>query len=273
MALYNNVTRRYQHLPTGAPVVPAPVQNDRILQMVDKVRQLLPDRSLVVARRYQKNSNTAATQPSDRSGKTGGGRPGGWGVDPGVDAGYGTQLERAWQSRTRSDEIFPLVRPASSTAKFPWPEENEFGQAQSPTGRDYPAPRISPISARPINRPIPSPYVGTIRSRNDRQRSNFVPVSGGQNAGLDYGPAPDKIPYLRRLTGISLTAGPTQYSTQQFYDNISGAGSLPGSSIVISPPAWSNKTRGYRSASGILSRVQGGGSQRIPAVFVPQQVS
>ncbi|MCU1492227.1 MAG: hypothetical protein JWM85_3632, partial [Acidimicrobiaceae bacterium] len=38
MALYNNVTRRFQHLPTGAPVVPAPVENQRILATVDKLR-------------------------------------------------------------------------------------------------------------------------------------------------------------------------------------------------------------------------------------------
>lgn len=271
MALYNNVTRRYQHLPTGAPVVPAPVQNDRILRAVEAGQKLFPDRALAVARRYMKNSNTAAIKPSDRGGQTGGGRPGGHGVDPGFDAGYGTQLERAWQTRTRSDQILPIVRPAGSTV--PWPVGTEFGRPQSKTGRDYPPHGLEPIDTRHIIEPIPSPYTAKVRSNQDHYRRNLVPVTGGQSEGLDFGPAPDRIPYLRRLTGISLKAGPSQFSTQQFYDNISGAGSIPGSSIVIAPPAWSNKTRGYRSTSGILSRVQGGGSQRVPAVFVPQQVS
>jgi hypothetical protein len=88
--------------------------------------------------------------------------------------------------------------------------------------------------------------------------------------GLDYGPTPWRVPYMRK-SGLSLMAGPHQFATQQQYSGTASVGG-PSGSVLAAPPVWSDITRGSRGVSGIMQRVQGPGRSNVPGVFTPSEV-
>jgi hypothetical protein len=169
---------------------------------------------------------------------------------------YQTKLQSGWTAGLRSDAIFPTAR-ASTLASAPnWPQGTPTGPPLSRSGRDRP--HATPEASSPVWMPGQDGYRQT-HSRNDRHRSDYTGYRG-----LDHGPAPFRVPLVRR-GGLELMAGVSQHG---FYQTSGGL----GGNKIISPPVWSDVTRGTRSASGIKGRVQGSGREHLPAVFTPKEV-
>lgn len=177
---------------------------------------------------------------------------------------YYTKLQADYSGGRRSGDVTPASTNSGRAFTPPWPVGTPFGPPRSVRGRDIPRPGISPESVnQPLVMPRPAPYI-QYHSASDRRRRDYVPVTGGRAPGLDYGPAPWRVPNLRK-TGLSLMSGDQQFSTQQWASGI-------GYCLPVGPPAWSDRTRGTRSVSGILQRVQGPGREHVPATFVPREV-
>lgn len=183
---------------------------------------------------------------------------------------------------------------------WPWPQGTDFNEpADRRRKRDYS--HMRPQNTRPIYRPVDAPYQALKSStpgyawdpsarEGATPRRDLVPIGGRQTMftfhgkdvvrtvpsdaalgyGLDYGPAPWRVPYIRK-SGLSLMAGPHQHSQQQQYSGVAGVGG-PSGSILAAPPVWGDVTRGSRGVSGILQRVQGPGRSNVPGVFVPSEV-
>lgn len=237
--------------PTAKPPV-LPGKPNWVTTLLARAQVMFPNMSMVRAREMERTGNTFQIP---------------WQRDS-----YTTKLEATGPSALGAENIFPLIRPAQSTS-WPWPVQNEFGPpADQAKKRDFPSRHndgLRPVTASQIWPPRDQRY-RAFRSRKDKLRQDLIPIGGGRNEhGLDFGPAPDRIPYLHK-PGMSLMAGPDQFSTQQYYDNLSGVAG-PSGCLILAPPVWSNPTRGTRSVSGILQRVQGPGRSRVPAIFVPRQ--
>jgi hypothetical protein len=212
---------------------------------------------------------------------------------------YATKLAAVQTGPDSGPSPFPIHGWSNGFAP-PWPVGTTVGQPTSPQGRDVP--RVGPEVVRPVYMPRTARY-GALHSSSPgwvwdpgavgpAPRRDLIPVGGRQQMfrirgrdvvpvvpsdaslgyGLDYGPAPWRVPFIRK-PGMQLMAGPSQYSTQQQWAGVSGVGAhSPSGSILIAPPVWSDITRGTRGVSGILQRVQGPGRMNVPAVFVPSEV-
>jgi hypothetical protein len=235
------------------------------------------NRTQLQAEMYRKTRTTAQIQPSAST--------------------YETKFRAGWSGGTRSDDILPIIRP-STDIKMPWPVGTNVGRPRSVTGRDYS--RRLPESARPIYFPTPAQYQALkssspgytwdpSASKGANPREDLIPIGGRQQFfkirgrdvvetvptnntlgyGLDYGPAPWRVPYIRK-SGLQLMAGISQHSTQQQYAGVAGTGGYHSGALLAAPPVWRDITRGTRGVSGILQRVQGPGRSNMPSTFVPR---
>lgn len=191
------------------------------------------------------------------------------GPNPAPSAAYPRKLQREWSGGLRAESIFPASGTTRAAAPLPWPQGRPTGPPSSRTGLDYP--RVGPQAARPVMPPRAAPY-GQILTADDHRvpPQDLVPVAGGaQNPqNLDYGPAPWRVPFMRR-SGLSLQASPTSFGWPVNQDGLAGR-------FIIAPPVWAEALRGTRAASGVRGRTAGAerqGYKRIPAVYVPREVS
>lgn len=240
---------------------------------------MFPNRAELNEAHYIETSNTGQTQASASS--------------------YETKLRADWQGGRRSDEITDL-HGLSTGIRPPWPVGTPTGPPQDQKRkRDFP--HIGPEALSPTYQPMASPYQALRSSTpgfawdpsaadGSSGREDLVPIGGRQQMfrytgkdvvktvpsdpslgyGLDYGPAPWRVPFMRK-SGLSLMAGTMQFGQQQQYSGVAGVAG-PSGSILAAPPVWGDVTRGSRGVSGILQRVQGPGRSNVPAVFTPSEV-
>lgn len=259
------------------PIIPA---KPNWMQSLLHYRQIMfPNKAELDEKRYIETSSAAQTVASGSS--------------------YETKLRADWQGGRRSDDITDL-HGLSTGLRFPWPQGTDFGPpSDQQRWRDF-AWR-PPQGMRPVYKPATAPY-GALKSSTPgvawdpsaefggAGREDLIPIGGRQQMfrftgkdvvrtvpsdpalgyGLDYGPAPWRVPYMRK-SGLSLMAGPHQFGNQQQYSGVVGGSGARGS-ILIAPPVWGDVTRGSRGISGILQRVQGPGRSNVPGVFVPSEV-
>lgn len=190
-------------------------------------------------------------------------------TQPRLQSDYATKVNAFQNSGLSSFEPYPLLEP-STDLRFPWPVGTPFGRPSNPRGRDY-LPADVPGNRAPEYGPSTQRY-GALHSAFDRRRRDLIPISGARPAmGLDYGPAPWRVPMIRK-TGLGLMAGVCQFASQQFWSGYASTGGGSSGTLLMAPPTWSDYTRGLRGSSGIMARVQGPGRGRVPATFVPRQV-
>lgn len=237
--------------PLRVPVEPTRPNWVNVLLKMRKV--LVPNADERTAARWSQESASGQLGGATRTGET-----------------YSRKIQREFTAGLRSQDIFPASATTSLAARMPWPVGRRTGPPASPTGLDYPT--RGPQAVRTVYPPRADPY-GQILTSQDRRYSgdapaDYVPVAGGaQNPqNLDYGAPPWRVPLMRR-SGLSLQATPGSFGWPANQDGLAGR-------YIIAPPRWSDPTRGTRAASGIKGRVAGGASTtRVPAAFVPREVS
>lgn len=218
--------------------------------------------------------------------------------------GYRTKLAALETGPQSGPGPFPIGGYTSGIG-FPWPVGTDFGPPADQQRKNDFVPRHlrgrSSQAVKPVYRPVNAPNQALHSSTpgfawdpsaasGADGREDLVPIGGRQQMfryhgkdvvetvpssralgyGLDYGPAPWRVPYMRK-SGLSLMAGSMQFATQQQYSGVASVAG-PSGSILAAPPVWSDITRGSRGVSGILQRVQGPGRSNVPGVFTPNEV-
>jgi hypothetical protein len=187
---------------------------------------------------------------------------------------YSVKLRAAHSAGTQSQNIFPLTE-ASTDTTFAWPSGGtSFGPPRNQRLRRDFLRGGPPLTQKPAYFPG-AQATGQLHSATDMASDDRFPISGGRpQYSLDFQKPPWRVP-LTRKSGLSLMAGPSQFGHQQQFAGVIGGGGARTQrsfALLMAPPSWSDATRGTRGVSGILQRVQGPGTARIPAAFTPSEV-